>query len=163
MLLIVLLLVGCCEDGRQGSVGSIGPPGSNALIQASVADTSLCGNGGVIYNSGTDLNNNGVLNVSEVTSTNVICNGINAPPTSLTPVSLLAPCAHDPMHPTSLELSNPNLEVFIQMANGTVLDSYSENISGYATHFGVLSPGTYISTGYGMCTFTYNNGIITKW
>jgi hypothetical protein len=116
-------------------------------------------------NSGLDLNSNGTLDLSEVVKTAVVCNGTNgtnAPPTPFTPTGIIAPCAADPMHPTVAELSNPALEIFLQLSNGTVLDSFSQNISGYNTHFGVLSNGTYESTGAGNCTFTFHNGVITR-
>lgn len=139
-----------------------GTNGYNALVQQGLVDTSVCPAGGYIFNMGDDTNRDGLLNYNEVTSSAVVCNGTNAPATPFSPVGLLAPCAADPMHPTAIELSNPDLEVFLSLSNGTVLDSYSETISGYNTHFGVLSPGTYISTGAGNCTFTYSNGVVSK-
>lgn len=139
-----------------------GTNGYNALINQTAVDSTLCPNGGYVFTMGDDKDANGILYYSEITSTAVVCNGTNAPATPFSPIGLLAPCAADPMHPTATELSNPNLEVFLALSNGTVLDSYSETVAGYNTHFGVLSSGTYESTGAGNCTFTYSNGVITN-
>lgn len=158
--------------GPQGDPGSNGSNGHSAAFSMAAADSSLCPTGGSVISMGVDLNDDGILEVSETTQVATVCNGLNgtngtngtnAPPTPFTPVAILAPCAKNPMSPTTAELSNPDLEVFLKLQNGTVIDSFSETVSGYNTHFGVLSPGAYESTGATNCTFTYNaNGTITR-
>jgi len=163
------------QTGQTGQAGQNGQNGHSAAFSQGVADSSLCQNGGTVISLGVDLNDNGKLDPNEVTQIATVCNGLNgqngangtnghdAPPSPFNIVSLLAPCAADPMHPTASELSNPDLEIFEKLQNGTILDSFSENISGYDTHFGVLSPGTYESTGAGNCIFSVDSaGIISR-
>ena len=90
-------------------------------------------------------------------------NGADAVQSPLDVIAILAPCAIDPMHPTTQELSDPMLEVFLRLRNGLVLSSVSQNIAGDNTHFGVLSPGTYVSTGTSNCVFTFHaDGTVTR-
>jgi len=78
-------------------------------------------------------------------------------------VKLLAPCAADPNNPTAVELQNPMLEVLLKLANNQILASFSENINGLNTHFAIVPPGTYRSTGAGGCVFTVNaNGTLSR-
>lgn len=188
MITIALVLAGCQGPsgmtgyqgikGASGVSGSNGHNGLNSLVNIVSTDTTLCPNGGSVINSGLDTNSDGVLQNCEIQYAAVVCNGVNgtngtngsnglngsnAPPTALSPVALLAPCAANPMAPTASELANPDLEIFIKLQNGTILDSFSETISGYDTHFGVLSPGTYESTGAGNCVFSVSStGVISR-
>lgn len=150
------------RNGNDGSDGKDGTNGHNALIAQNNADSSMCVNKGIVIRSGTDTNDNNILEISETVATAVLCNGIDAKTSPFLPVALLAPCAANPMHPTDAELSNPRLEVFLKFSNGLILESYSDNISGYNTHYGVLSPGTYMSTGASNCTFKYDGVNIIK-
>jgi hypothetical protein len=163
-----------CPNGTSSTLsnGVNGVDGLSAAISRSVADSSLCPAGGSIISFGLDKDKNGILGNNEVTQVALVCNGLsgvdgkagsNAPPTPFSIVSLLAPCAANPMAPTALELLNPDLEIFERLQNGVIISSYSENINGYNTHFGVLSPGTYMSTGAVNCTFKLDvSGQITR-
>jgi hypothetical protein len=162
--------------GPQGGTGATGQNGTNgsnghsSLIKSTPADVSLCSNGGYVFTSGLDVNDDSILQITEVTSSAVICNGTNgsngtnAPPTPFTPAGLVEPCASDPNNPSASDLANPNLEVFLKLSNGMLIASVSLNLDGYDTHFGVVTAGTWISTGINSnCTFTVDsNGYITR-
>jgi hypothetical protein len=158
------------SNGTNGNNGTNGTNGHSTLIVSVPAEQSLCPAGGYVFTSGTDLNDDSVLQVTEVTSTAVVCNGtngtngLNAPPTPFTPASLVEPCAANPNNPSAADLANPNLEVFLKLANGMLIASVSKNLSGEDTHFGVVTPGTWESTGINSnCVFTVDaNGNITN-
>jgi hypothetical protein len=64
--------------GPQGSTGSQGNNGFNSLsLTTNISNAPQCVNGGVKLEFGLDLNNNGLLDASEINSllTNYICNG----------------------------------------------------------------------------------------
>lgn len=68
-ILMVVLLAGC---GKQG------PEGKKSLIDLiSEAPGPNCANGGYKIVSGIDLDNNNVLDASEIQTTKYICNGVN--------------------------------------------------------------------------------------
>ena len=73
---VALMLTGCVDDGNDGVNGSNGTNGINSLI----SQTSLpigseqCRNGGVKIASGLDNNANSLLEESEVSSTEFVCN-----------------------------------------------------------------------------------------
>lgn len=156
------------SNGTNGTNGTNGSNGHNALVGSSVADPSVCSNGGSVYTMGTDSNDDSTLELTEVSTTAVVCNGtngVNAAPTPFSTVSLVEPCAADPNHPTVVELANPNLEVFLKLANGELLASVSSDMQGDYTHLGAVAPNmTWQSTGIGSnCTFTVDSsGNITK-
>ncbi len=59
-----------------GATGATGSNGHGALV--SVADgASSCANGGKTITVGVDTNDNGVLDASEVSATQVVCNGVD--------------------------------------------------------------------------------------
>lgn len=72
-------------------------------------------------------------------------NGLDAPPTPYTPVALVNPCGDAP------GIAD---EVFIQMANGQLVVSFSDSASGQNTRFAILMPGNYQTTDGDHCTFT---------
>jgi hypothetical protein len=43
------------------------------------------------------------------------------------------------------------------LSNGTILASFSDNISGYNTRWSVLVPGSYSTTDGDGCSFTVDN------
>ncbi len=61
------------------------------------------------------------------------------------PVGLVDPCG---------DKSGVYDEVFIRMANNTLVASFSNNANGDYTRLSVLVPGTYITTDGDNCTFT---------
>lgn len=65
-------------DGESGSNGQDGVDGEDAhapLFTQNPASSLACLNGGTELNMGTDLNDSGVLDSSEVTQTIYLCNG----------------------------------------------------------------------------------------
>lgn len=71
--------------------------------------------------------------------------GVSAPPTDFTPVGIEDPCGDAP------DIYD---EVFLRLANGTLLASFSDDANGDNTRFSILDPGTYTTTDGDNCTFT---------
>lgn len=142
------------NNGSNGSNGQNGLNGSNghsAAISTLNADVSLCANGGSIISLGVDLNDNTVLELSEVTQTAVLCNGLNgtnAPPTAFTPVAIVNPCGDAP---------GIDDEVFLKLSNGTLLWSESQTVSGNNTRLSLSRPGTWVTTDGDNCVFTLDS------
>lgn len=168
------------QDGITGSTGNSGTNGHSAAFSQSSVDTSVCTNGGYAISAGVDLNDNHLLELTETTQVAIICNGLNgqngsngstgatgqagtngtngtngqdAPPTAFTPVGLVDPCGDAPGRYD---------EVFLKLANGMLLASFSDNANGMNTRFSVLTPGSYGTTDGDNCVFTVNSsGVIT--
>lgn len=147
------------EIGVPGSDGNNGNDGHSAAFSQGVATPSLCPNGGVVLNAGVDINDDGVLQVSEIKSTSVTCNGLDGLPSvtvpnPFAPIALIDPCGYTAGHYN---------EVFIKFSNGTILASFSDNANGQNTRFSVLVPGSYITTDGTGCKFTVDSsGNITN-
>jgi hypothetical protein len=75
LFLFVLLLSACGGGGGSSANGTA--PGANSVAAAiqSSAPLSSCPNGGISVDTGIDINGNGILDPSEVTSTQYVCNG----------------------------------------------------------------------------------------
>jgi hypothetical protein len=153
--------------GPEGSVGPQGNPGSNghSIVMTTVdANMDTCLNGGQILLLATDINDNGVLDSNDANFQSLtICNGLNGQdgnngidgntgpagpsgaPSAFTPVGIVDPCG------TAPGIYN---EVFLRLANGMLLASFSDNASGENTRFSVLTPGTYETTDGDACVFT---------
>lgn len=140
-------------NGLNGSNGTNGANGHNALVEL-LSDTegggAGCVNGGITVLAGTDHNDDSILQLSEIVSSNDICNGTNGVNSSspFLPVELIDPCG-----------DSPNLvdEVFIKFSNGTILASFSENPNGKNTRFSVLYPGNFITTDGSNCYFSVDS------
>lgn len=78
---LALSLYGCNDgtDGTNGTNGTDGTDGTNGLttlISSTTVDPGdTCAAGGTLIQSGLDLNGDGILDASEVTSEQTICNG----------------------------------------------------------------------------------------
>jgi hypothetical protein len=74
-----LLLTACLSGGGGGGSSTTTPAttGANSVVYAVIktAPIATCANGGITVQSGIDTNGNGVLDPSEVTSTQYVCNG----------------------------------------------------------------------------------------
>lgn len=182
------------RDGAPGTPGNNGSDGHNAVIKvnsipnATVLPSSVCPAGGYEYVSATDLNDNGLPEVTETNyNVSVVCNGVkgdtgqdgqdgadghdgaDAPPTPYTMVGMIDPCGKQGSN------SAPD-EVFILLANGQLIASFSANSNGNMTRFSSLIPspnssfngGTTDTTGCGITitrdnanhiTLTTSNGI----
>jgi hypothetical protein len=65
-------------NGASGSNGTNGANGLNALLSATAEPAGAnCANGGYRIDVGSDSNNNAVLDVAEIISTQYVCHGIN--------------------------------------------------------------------------------------
>jgi hypothetical protein len=172
LISVVLLvsMISACGDGlvlvQRPKDGVDGKNGHNAAFDVAVPLVGVCSNGGSILNAGTDLDDNLILDLSEVTVSIITCNGTNgvngtngidgvspAMP-ALMPVAILNPCGDAP---------SIYDEVFLKLADGTVLASYSDNTSGMNTRFTKLIAGTYGTTDGDNCVFTIDaSGNITS-
>jgi hypothetical protein len=64
-------------NGATGTAGSAGTNGKNALVKTTTETAGAnCSAGGLKIDIGSDINNNGVLDVAEVSNTSYTCNGI---------------------------------------------------------------------------------------
>ena len=81
VVLSAILIASCSvEDGKDGVNGTDGVNGVDGLNGYSslivvLEDNSVCPTGGMKVETGLDVNEDGVLNPSEITSTTYICNG----------------------------------------------------------------------------------------
>ncbi len=150
--------------GPAGDRGSDGVDGYTTLLRLVPIDscTQLL--------SGLDLDRDSDLSAGEVTQSAAICNGrdgadgatgpsgaagrdgldgADAPATAFTPVGIIDPCGDTP---------NVHDEVFIKLANGTLIASFSDNANGKNTRFSILIPGTNYQTTDGTnCTFSVDS------
>lgn len=143
--------------GVQGPAGGNGSNGENSLIATGIATTIQCPTGGTIVKAGLDLNNNGTLDYSEVTSTAVICNGLQGAVGATGPQGIQGPagvngtvitpvkfCSQTSNYPSTF----PEYGLCI---NNNLYAVYSAN-DGFLTY---IPPGAYHSNAIGsICDFT---------
>lgn len=159
-LLMALTSCGKCPkngtNGLNGSSGSNGVDGFNSLVSLA-AGAPTCLAGGTTLLSGLDLNRNNNLDVSEVTASAAICNGVDgddgapgadAPPTPFTPVAIVNPCGDAP---------GVYDEIFLKLQNGALIASFSANSSGLNTRFSILTAGSYVTTDGDNCAFSLDS------
>lgn len=153
---IAVSLSACQKNGKDGlpGVNQPGQDGHSAAFSQASADSSLCPAGGTVLNAGVDLNDDSFLQMGEIKATAVTCNGQDGTSPTLspfTPVSLVSACGGSVL--------DPNNEVFIKLSNGQLIGSVSENVDGKNTHFGVVIPGYWHSTGSNghECNFTVDS------
>lgn len=147
--LVVCMLVGsliaCCpQNGKDGVSGVSGSNGHNSLVGSIAVDTTVCPALGFAVNSGLDKNDNNVLDLSEITSTAVVCNGVNGSTPAFSVTSTIAPCT---------AASSPYKEELLCLNNGNVLASFSDNASGLNTRLSLLPAGTFTDTDNSGCSF----------
>lgn len=162
LALMLLIVTGCGSYQRPPIIGPRGEPGLpgsdgksavinvTAIPNANVLPSSVCAAGGFEYRSATDLNENGQAEVGETNySVSIVCNGVNgqdgtdgqdAPPTPYTMVGMVDPCGKQGT------TSAPD-EVFILLANGQLIASFSLNQAGNYTRFSSLIPNANSSFG----------------
>jgi hypothetical protein len=110
-----------------------------------------------------DLDRDGQLTLIDVgVQSSDICNGApgdagvngqDAPPTAYTVTEIVDPCGDAP---------GIFDEVFLRMANGTIVASFSDSASGQNTRFSVLVPGNYRTTDGSNCNLTvHSDGSVT--
>jgi hypothetical protein len=137
-----------------GLNGTDGLNGHNALVGAvslSVSDPT-CSNGGTLFLAGTDLNDDGVLQVGETSASFKVCNGVNgtnATVSPLTPTVAIAPCGKN---------SSPYKEVLLGMYDGSILASFSDDANGKNTRLVLITDGSFQDTDQSGCVFYVSSG-----
>lgn len=134
------------QEVCNGLNGESGSRGFSSLINVSLAG-DLCPNGGALLLSGLDTDHSLVLEASEITSSNTICNGTNgqnAPIQPFAPVEVLDPCGAQSTFD----------EVLLRLSNGNVLASFSQNASGLNTRFTLIPDGNFGTTDNTNCSFS---------
>lgn len=72
MFVALIAAAGCSSGGGDNGAAA----GSNSVVVAqSAAPLSVCPNNGIQVDAGIDTNSNGILDASEITSTQYVCNG----------------------------------------------------------------------------------------
>lgn len=132
-------------DGINGTNGADGVNGTNGTdgINGTNGIDGTNGANGVDGQDGTD-------GVNGTNGTNGQ-DGAAAPASPFTPVALVDPCGDAP---------GIYDEVFIKMANGLLVASFSDTAAGHNTRFSILTPGSYTTTDGDNCTFTVSPGFI---
>lgn len=140
------------DRGNAGSSGVVGPQGHSNVFNVVSATNTECFAGGSVILMGLDVNDNLILDANDTNFQSVVvCNGRDgqsAPPTQFTPVGLVDPCGAKP------EYYN---EVFLRLADGTLLASFSDNVSGLNTRFSVLIAGSYMTSDGTNCLFSIDS------
>lgn len=158
--------------GVQGERGEIGQQGSagHSVVTATVSSLT-CQNGGVTIFLATDLNDDGLINFNhddgDLKSVD-LCNGsdgargaqgesgrdgkdgVSPSPvpvvsTPFTPVGVYDPCGNTP---------NKYNEVFLKLANGQYMASFSDDANGKNTRLSLLKDGSYVTTDGTNCYFS---------
>jgi hypothetical protein len=80
--------------------------------------------------------------------------GADAPPTAYTVTEIIDPCGN---HSTRID------EVLLRLANGSIIASFSDNVSGLNTRFAIIGAGTYGTTDGTGCIFTVSNTGVVTW
>ena len=157
------------DTGSQGDVGDTGADGQNGhsslvdLVLPGDGGGASCLNGGATIVVGLDLDDDLVLGLTEITKSRDVCNGLDgaagedgldAPVNPYAPVALVNPCNDAP---------GIFDEVFIRLSNGSLIASFSQNLSGLNTRLSVLVPGSYMTSDGDACAFTVDaNNQITN-
>lgn len=135
-------------NGLNGFNGTNGINGHNALVTIMDSDNgggSSCFNDGLTLFTGTDLNDNGNLEVDEVSHSKDVCSGINgvdgvdgedgqdginADPSPFSITSKIDPCGQQSSYD----------EIFLLLGDGTLIASVSKNVSGNMTRLSNITP-----------------------
>jgi hypothetical protein len=100
-----------------------------------------------------DTNANGTVDVGidNAIQSAEVCNGADATVDNpFMPAALVNPCG-----------DAPGIwdEIFLRLANGQLVASFSDNANGNNTRFSILTPGTYETTDGDNCMFTVDNSL----
>ncbi len=142
-IIFLITLTACCP--KDGTTGTNGSSGHNSLLSSVAVDNTVCANLGFAINSGLDKNDNGILDMSEITSTAIVCNGVNGITPAFSVTSTIAPCGQN---------SSPYKEELLCLNNGSVLASFSDNASGLNTRLAIIPTGSYTDTDLSGCNFS---------
>lgn len=143
------------NDGNSGVDGRDGSNGHSIIIDT--APSISCAYGGTTVLLATDNDDSLAISPGDVVKSFELCNGTpgadgapgaSAPPTAYTPVGIVDPCGDAP---------GIYDEVFLRLANGTLLASFSDNASGKNTRFSVITVGNYVTTDGSNCYFSVDS------
>lgn len=96
-LATAIVLVGCSDDSAgkktEGEPGAQTTAAQTKLFETREANVEQCANGGEVIDMGIDSNGNSKLDASEITASQVICNGVDGQDgtNGLTPLVLITP------------------------------------------------------------------------
>jgi hypothetical protein len=140
-----------------GAAGANGANGHSAIINIADATTQQCPNGGSVILTATDANDNGIIDPGDSNiQSATICNGTNGQNgcmSPFTPVGFITPCGPN---------SSPWKELLIILHDGSLLASFSDNVSGYNTRLAFITDGTYQDTDPSACVFTISTSGLTR-
>jgi hypothetical protein len=138
LLILLVVLNGCgptayVVQGATGPAGPTGPSGASCTTAPLDASAAYPTGGAVIVCGETQV---------------VIANGVNGMDAI---TSVIDPCGKQAAYD----------EVLLQLSNGLLLASFSDNASGKNTRFSVIGNGNYVTTDGTGCRFTVNNNNVT--
>ena len=137
--------------GEQGPAGPAGSDGASCTVQAVVADPSgPAPNGGALLTCGTTSTL--VLNGSPGDPGPQGEPGTPAPPTAYSVVAVIDPCGDAP---------GIFDEVFLRLANGQVIASFSDDGGGTNTRLSVLIDGSFTTSDGSSCAFAVSTDTST--
>jgi hypothetical protein len=138
------------ERGESGSVGESGVDGvdgESCTVTPAINGALIeCSDSTVLVLNGTDGERGEKGDQGD--------SGQNAPPTAYTVTEVIDPCGN---HPTRID------EVLLKLANGSIIASFSDNVSGLNTRFAIIEAGTYGTTDGTGCIFRVNNAGVVTW
>jgi hypothetical protein len=130
------------DAGPQGDAGPEGPPGTSCSVESVAADPTVAPNGGALITCGDTSTL--LLNGAPGPTGPQGQPGTPAPPTAYSVVDVIDPCGP----------SGGFDEVFLRLANGTVVASFSDNSAGQNTRLSILVDGTFETSDGTNCVFT---------
>lgn len=129
-------------DGTTGSTGPQGPAGASCTVKSVDPDPAVAPNGGALITCGSTSTL--VLNGAPGATGPQGQPGTPAPPTAYSVVNVIDPCGP----------SGGADEVFLELANGTLVASFSDNAAGQNTRLSILNDGSYVTSDGTNCAFT---------
>jgi hypothetical protein len=128
--------------GATGATGAQGDAGTSCSVESVDPDPTVAPNGGALITCG--ATSTLVLNGAPGPAGPQGDAGTPAPPTAYSVVNVIDPCGP----------SGGADEVFLQLANGTVVASFSDDASGLNTRLSILNDGSYVTSDGTNCYFT---------
>jgi hypothetical protein len=129
-------------DGSTGAQGPQGPAGTSCTVQSVDPDPAVAPNGGALISCG--ATSTLLLNGAPGAPGPQGEPGTPAPPTAFSVVDVIDPCGP----------SGGFDEVFLRLANGTVVASFSDNAAGQNTRLSILVDGSFVTSDGTNCNFS---------
>jgi hypothetical protein len=128
--------------GATGDAGATGPAGASCTVESVDPDPAVAPNGGAVITCG--ATSTLILNGAPGAAGAQGEAGTPAPPTAYSVVAVIDPCGP----------SGGFDEVFLRLANGTVVASFSDDAAGQNTRLSILIDGTFETSDGTNCVFT---------